>query len=343
MSELSSLVGQWVSRGIISEQQGQQILAEHKQPLRVSISRGSLIAEALAYVGGILILLAAIIIASLYWPDLVLAAKSGLTGGSAAIVLIAGFLLPASMGAARGRLRSVLWALSVALLGIAVGITLDGLHWNDETGVFAAAAAAAALAAPLWLYHKSFLQQTALGVSLVLAVGSAAAHLPNDRESTIGLAIWGLGLAWLALTWGALITPQRTGYLLGGAAIVAGSQLTTQLDWGLALAGASVLALLAAAVYVRDLWLLGVGAVGVLVTVPLIVDRFFEGELAAPLALLGAGVLLIGLGVFTARKRGGAEAKQRAEHRIPAAYAIGLAVAVAAVMTVVVLLAGRAW
>jgi hypothetical protein len=62
-------------------------------------------------------------------------------------------------------------------------------------------------------------------------------------------------------------------------------------------------ALVGAAVLIRDLWLLGTGAVGVLITAPIVVDRFFQGQLAAPLALLGAGALLVVLGIFIARRR----------------------------------------
>ena len=246
MTELSSLVGQWVADGLISAEQGRQILATQKSPVLVAPPRGSLVAEALGYVGGVLVLLAAIIITTIYWPQLTLGARSGLTAATAAVLLAAGFALPAGLGRPRSRLRAVLWALAVA----------------------------APLAIVLWLLQKVYLQQAALGVALAVTV-AAAVHLPDEGEATIGLALWGVGLAWLALTWADLYAPQRTGFLLGGIAVVAGSQMTTQADWGVALASGTVVALVTAAVLVRDLWLLGVGAVGVLITVPMIFDRYF--------------------------------------------------------------------
>jgi len=110
-----------------------------------------------------------------------------------------------------------------------------------------------------------------------------------------------------------------------------------------ALANATVVALVTAAVLIRDLLLLGVGAVGVLITVPVIFDRYFEGELAAPLALLGAGVLLIGLGVITARRRGrqAVASPLPTPTRIPPWQAVACATAVVALVTPVVVLLGQ--
>lgn len=341
MTELSSLVGQWVAGGLISEEQGRRILATQKSPVLVASPRGSLVAEALGYVGGVLVLLAAIIITTIYWPQLTLGARSGLTAAAAAIPLAAGFALPSRMGRPRTRLRAVLWALAVAAFGLCVGVTLEGLKWRDEDAVLAAAVAALALAILLWMLQKAFLQQAALGVALAVTAVSAAVHLPDDGEATVGLALWGVGLAWLALTWGDLLAPQRTGYLLGGVAVVAGSQMTTQTEWGIALASATTVLLVTAAVLVRDLWLLGVGAVGVLITVPMIFGRYFEGELAAPLSLLGAGVLLIGLGVFTARRRGRQAVASPLPARIAPWQAIACAVVVIALVTPAVLLVGQ--
>lgn len=345
MTELGSLVERWVSAGLISQEQGRQILAEEKQPVLVATPRGSIIAEALAYVGGVLLLLAVIIIANIYWPSLTLPARSGLTGAAAVALLAAGFLLPQSMGRARVRLRAVMWALAVATFGFFVGVIFHGLKWNSEDGVLIAAACATGLAIALWLLQKTFLQQAALGLAVALTVIMAAAHLPNENEA-IGLALWGTGLAWLALAWGELLNPQRTGYLLGAAAVVAGAELTTPANWGLALASVTVVVLvIAASVLVRDLWLLGVGSVGVLITTPIIIDRFFEGDLAAPLALLGAGVLLIGLGVLTARQAGQRTRQRPAQSpklaTIEPWLAVILAAAIAVAVTLVVLVVGR--
>lgn len=337
MTDLNTQVRNWVSSGIISPDQGEKILAQQPQPP----ARGSLVAEALSYVGGVLVLVAALIIASIYWPSMSLGARSALTGGAAALVLAAGVVLPATMGPARRRLRAVLWAMAVVLTGVWIGVTLDGLHWEDETGILIAASSAAVVGFFLWGYQKTVLQQAALGVALAIAAGAAAAHLPRGDEVTVGLTVFGLGLTWLALAWGDLVAPQRCAYILGGAAVIFGGQLTTRQDWGFVLAAVSVAALVAAAVLIRDLWLLAVGAVGVLITVPAIIDRYFSNELAAPLALLGAGASLIALGVFIARRR--TTAAQRAAVTIPARYAVALAIVVLAVMTPVVLISGRLW
>jgi uncharacterized membrane protein len=100
MTDLPALVRQWVGEQIISAEQGDRILSRQAES-DAHTPRGSLVAEALSYVGGILVLLATLIIASLYWPSLTVSTRSALTGGAAAVVLAAGFLLPSAMGAAR--------------------------------------------------------------------------------------------------------------------------------------------------------------------------------------------------------------------------------------------------
>src|SRR4030095_610877 len=118
-----------------------------------------------------------------------------------------------------------------------------GLDWQSEDSLFAAASSSAVLAIILWAYQRTALQQVAIAVAVASTVGSAAAMLPHSDEAIVGLALWGAGLSWLILVWGALLPPARTGYLLGGVAVVLGAQLTAGNDWGLALATISVVAL----------------------------------------------------------------------------------------------------
>jgi hypothetical protein len=73
----------------------------------------------------------------------------------------------------------------------------------------------------------------------------------------------------------------------------------------------------------------------------MIFDRYFEGQLAAPLSLLGAGALLIALGVFTARRRAPEAATSPLPVRIAAWQAFLGAAVVVAVVAPVVLMVGQ--
>jgi hypothetical protein len=72
--------------------------------------------------------------------------------------------------------------------------------------------------------------------------------------------------------------------------------------WGYFLALATVGALIGAGVLLGDLLLLSVGALGALQALPATVLYFLPGALAAPLALLAGGVVLITVAVWAARR-----------------------------------------
>jgi hypothetical protein len=74
-------------------------------------------------------------------------------------------------------------------------------------------------------------------------------------------------------------------------------------DWGFIFALLAVAALVGIAVVLRDLIVLGIAAVGALIVLPAFVLHFFPGELAAPLALLVSGALLVLAGLRAARQR----------------------------------------
>ncbi len=132
MTGLDTFVKHWVEEGVISPQQGEQIMSEETEPNQVTKPRGSLMAEALAYVGGMLVLLTVIIIATIYWPSPTLAGRTSIAGCAAIATLLAGALLPDSMGAAKVRLRAVLWALAVTTTGMFTGILVDGIGWQSR-------------------------------------------------------------------------------------------------------------------------------------------------------------------------------------------------------------------
>lgn len=273
--------------------------------------RSSLVVEALAYLGGILVVIAGTIIAGQLWGDLSTGARLALVGGATGVPLGAGILVPASSGVVGARLRAVLWALSavcfaglLTLLGsevLGLGDQEQGQDWRYVP--LLASGGTTVYAAVLWWLRSTFVQQLATVVS-AFAVVSVAAGLGDPAGPAVGLSVWGLAAVWFLLGWGGLLRPGGLVLRFAAAASVVGALAMMQGETlGIVLALGAVIVLVAAAVLFRDLGLLAVGAVGVLFVLPRAVDHWFPSTIAVALALLAVGLALVLTAAWTARRR----------------------------------------
>lgn len=345
---LEARVRRWVEGGIITPEQAHRILVmeateveaskaglgpvttgtteptQEAVPAAVALPRsvtaapsGSLVTEALGYVGGVLILIATLVIGGLYFDDLGRVGRLAVTLAAAAALLAGGFLVPvAPHRPAAGRLRSVLWVLTVVAFAAFLGLLGDQVfRLTGERVGFVAASGAALVGAELWRRHRWLPQQAAFVTALAVAVGSGtAAFLGDGGSDATGLALWGLGGVWLMLGWGRHLTPRYGTDLLGGIILTIGSEVTMEHDWGSVLAVVTAAVLVLAGVRLRSLVLLAVGSMATLSTVPGLMQRYFPDTVAAPLALLGVGILLVLVASTTATKWG----RRRGERHEPA-------------------------
>lgn len=307
---LRVMLDRWVAQGLISDEQAERIVAAEAAqtvpaPRRSVPARGaSLAVEALGYLGGVLILAAAVLVVGQFWDDLGTAARLALLGVVTAALLGAGVAVPARLGPTGERLRSVLWTLAVVAFGGTLGVlTADVLDLVDEDVALVVLGGAALLAAALWWGERTVLLHVALYGTLA-GTTLALAFRIHDDVVTAGLAVWLLSVAWLALGWAGVLPPARAARVLGAVGSLFAVQGPMEKSWGLVLALATVAAVIALAMLLGDLVLLAVGALGALRVVPQLVDEWFPGALAAPLVLLGVGALLVVAAVRVARRRG---------------------------------------
>lgn len=327
----------WSAAGLISGAQAADILAAERHtaagppPGRTA----PLVAEALGYVGGILLLVGTGTLVGRYWADLGAAGRLAVALGASALLLVTGAAAPDRLGAARDRLRAVCWVLSAATF--AAGLALLGaevLDAPDEDVAVLAGAGAAGYAGLLWWRHRGPLQHAALVAALAVTAGAAAARLPAGEDAVAGLAVWGVGAAWLMLG-GGRVVDRYPAYVSGAVAAVVGGQLAMEAGWGGWLAAPTAAVLVVAGVRARDLVLLGVGAAATLVTVPAVVSRYFPDTLAAPLALLATGAVLVFAALGAARRRPAGGTARARPARTGTAVVLAVAVALAATAAVV--------
>ena len=309
-------INDWVAEGIITEAQAARIrdrarvpVAEtHEPATRQPSGLGgeelrSYAVEALGYLGGLLVVIAAVLLANRYWSDLETAGRLTAFGVVAVGLVVAGRLAPADRAPEWGRLRSVLWAGATASVAGFAAILADEVLELGETDTALFVSGTATLAAlVLWLAHRVALQQVVLMVGAMLTAGSAMDQL-FDGDWAIGVGIWAVALAWVVLGWTQRLRPREMAMPLGALGMVFGASATMTYDAGIVLALLTVTGVVFVAVLARALPMLGAGALGTLLIVPRAVNEWFPGELTAPFVLLGLGGGLVVLAVWIARTR----------------------------------------
>jgi hypothetical protein len=178
----------------------------------------------------------------------------------------------------------------------------DALDLADQELFLLVSAGVTVYAIGLWLMSEHLVQQLAAMVGVMLT----AAALTNELDvgqALPGFAVWGVALIWVVLGWGGVLEPRRFVMVFGAAGMFVGAMTTIPTHAGNVLALLTAASVVAAAVLFRDLLLLAVGAFGTLLVLPAVITEWFPGRLAAPIAMLAVGTVLVGAALFVARRR----------------------------------------
>jgi len=265
--------------------------------------RAQLAVEALGYLGGLLAIVAGFTAVSQLWPDIPTGAELAFAAAGTIALGAAAAALRTGGEPALGRLRSVLWLLSTASLVAFMGVLADQVWDFSAAGTtLAAAGVATPYAALLWWRTRAPLQHLAMFAGAAAVVGTGISALAPGLDAWgPGLGIWVLSAAWGVAAHRGYLAPRDTGYLAAGIGVLAGAQMTMQEAAGHVLAVATVAGLLAAGVALRRVWVLALGALGVLLVVPQTASRYLPQSVAAPLAVFCVGLALLGMALWLAR------------------------------------------
>ena len=280
--------------------------------------RISLLTEAAAYAGVILLLVGGVTAISQRWNDITRGGQAGVFAAAAVFFLLAGTIVRQVREPAIQRLAGVAWFLSVAGAAGAVWLALYHVHWNtDAVTVLAVGAAVTVYAAALWLVRRSALQNLALFAGLVITIvgiaavitapagpGPAPAPAPNLPTPVLAVALplWVFGLAWAGLGWRRYVGPVWVTIPCGVVlALIAPSFAAGGHGWVYVIGIATAAAAMAAGVPLRNTALLALGALAMFGYLTAVAARYLHQSLGVPSALAITGVLIIGVAVVSAR------------------------------------------
>ncbi|CAB4960255.1 MAG: hypothetical protein F2837_11955 [Actinobacteria bacterium] len=150
-------------------------------------------AEALGYIGGVLVLVALGVIVQQYWSDLQVVGRLAMSAGTAGGLFGLGAILTVERDVALRRLRSFLWLGSAAGSALFAGVVVVDLvdSRSARTITIAVAGAFALQCGLLWRNRFRPLQQA--GFVIGFAVFIAAVIDQFTHNGPVGLALWLFG------------------------------------------------------------------------------------------------------------------------------------------------------
>lgn len=292
-----------VEQSVLTPEQAAAV-AEALAPQRARLAL-SPTAEVAAYIGGVLALVAAVMVAADLWSHLDDLAQIAVFGTAGVVLWAGGRSLLPTHDAAVGRLAGTLWLLSTAATGAAAwSASGSALLFGDrKEPVLVLGLVMTVHAALLWWLRRAALQQIAVYAGVMTTVGAALWLLPQPPDEVYGLTAWGVGVVWTVLVLAGVMAPRRTGCALGGVTAFAGAEAlwSTNQDVGLVVALATVAALFVAGAMAREAVLVGIGSATLAAVVPQALSAWFPGSVDQPVALFLAATMLLGGALSTVR------------------------------------------
>lgn len=265
----------------------------------------SLVTEAMAYVGAVLVLAGGGTAIAQRWDDISDWGHVGVFAAAALFFLAIGVLLLRAAEPAVQRLIGVVWLLSSAGVAAAVGLAAYTiLDWSGPLTTLSIGLGTAVYSTVLWLVHRGALQHLAVFVALIVSISGVIVTIAGDDAPPLpfALSLWAFGIAWTTAGWFHKAEPLWMAVPLGTAlALFAPSIAVVDHGWLYAVGIATAAAVMAVSVPTHNVIFLSLGTVATFGYVTAAVLHYFGDQLGIPAALAITGVLIIVLAVVSAR------------------------------------------
>lgn len=295
----------WLDAGLITGEQVESITAFVVRPAK-GPPRVSLLTEALAYIGAVLVLAGGGAALGESWDRFSPSGHVAVFAVAALLSFAGGWAIRRADEPAFQRLMGVLWFLSVGAIAAGVGfLCREVAELSPEVTVPLVGGAVTVYAGALWWTCRRVLQLVALVAGVHVAVMGALGAPPGERSSLVyAAAVWAIGAVSMALGWRGRIEPAWALLPIGALDMLVGPAITVQdHGWMYVVAFVTAAALMALSVAGRQLPLLALGALGMLAYATSVVMRYLRDSLGIPVALSLVGLVILVVAVVTARLR----------------------------------------
>lgn len=189
--------------------------------------RTAVIAEALGYAGGALVLVGVVLVAARTWESLGPVGRVAVTGVTGVVAGVAAWRTPddgVGFGA-RQRLRGTLWLVATLALAVAAGVAVHdmlGAH-SPQAVVLGSALVAVAVSASVWRGDGRPIQMATTLVGAGVAAGSAGAHVSAPGVAAIGAGL--VGAVVLVVGLREVLRPSTVAVWCGGFTLLLACQM----------------------------------------------------------------------------------------------------------------------
>ncbi len=312
MSDIDAKIDEWLSAGLITEQTAVALRQhENARPQSDDDPRSSttlaLIGEVVGYLGAVLAVSAVGFMLQETWQSLEVSGRLPIVASLTLIVAAAGVMAARVPRPPAQRLASVLFLGAVALSGWLSWVVADEVMNLSDSSVVVTGTIAL-VASVIYVLRRRALAQLATLGALMALIAAVADALPAHVNFAWVSGAWALlGAGWVVLSMGSWLVPARVGLVAGGLLTILGLEIAADpgdRGWVLGVALAASIVMLAASVMRRgEAALIVPGAVGLMITVPRLIDFLFSDTIATWVAVLVTGVALVVLAVWMVRER----------------------------------------
>jgi hypothetical protein len=262
--------------------------------------------EPIAYLGVALVAVALLIFGIEVWESIAVWGRAALAGIVTTVLLAVGAVLHRSDDPAGRRAASVAWLVSLVGAGGTAALVVLAVSEPDldaDVVLALSAGVASVVALVLYVVARTWLAQLGLAAALVALLGSLLTLLPLVSAATGALAFTALGVIWLLLTWGGVLTPPTAGWVVGAVlTLVVGFGSTDDAPVWSGVGIVVALGLVYLATVLDSRWVLAAAVLGLVVWIPVTVTLVFEGSVAVPAAILITGVATLAVVVLAVRR-----------------------------------------